>query len=1200
MIKGILFSAFNLLLLLSMMGCDQVDSEDDKGIGYYEVEGEAGELLENSSSTSNTTEITVVETPPLFREKVYDDLSSSCISCHTDGKIAGESHLVFLSNSQRAIDDQVIAKNYAILHGYTRSNSEKLLNKVLNRVPHVGGNVYGSSGSNKFKNLEELVDVMLTTDLVPVVITVDTPDSTQPDTTPTVSSTSSDNTIVKSSSSTSSSSSSSIQSNDDEEVSNSLPALFTNTIYPQLSASCLNCHVDGSIAASTPLVFKSGENRENENYKVLSDYVQGNAQKLLDKVINKETHVGGNLYGSTDNAKYINLRAMITIMSPDFVEITASSSESSSSEDTSDVPTLFAQSIYPDFKSSCIVCHAPTHVAGATGLVFEKGENKTSENYAIFENYAKASAQTMLNKVLAVGGHGGGNLYGSESNAKFINLRSMLETIAPNALSSSSKSSSSSESSSENNASSQSSNTSQSSNSSDSSSQSSVSSASSVSSDSSSSDANTDLPTLFVENVYPDIKANCTLCHATGLVAGSTGLVFLKGANKSIQNYAILRNYASTSSEKLLNKVLGKGGHGGGNQYGSINTPQYINLKALIAIMNDSEIDDPEPEPENSSYYSDITYLSNYEVLRKAAILFAGRVPTTQEITLVKNGDDSTLKTVLRDLMQGEGFSSFVYETADTHFLTSKTGQNYSRDYYPALEEATDIYGGSVYSYSTSNETLELLKYIVLNDRSYKEIITADYTMVNPFLNVAFKTGLTFNDNNDKNEWKPASITSNEKRDSVSHAGVLTMASWLRRFPTTSTNRNRHRSKIFFKQFLGVDIESLAQRALDDTGVFHNPSMQNPNCVVCHETMDPVAGAFQNWGESNRYRRNSNFTTALPGSYMSNRYPKDENEEKYYQKGDIWFRDVLKPGFNGEEMEGGYLGNKTSLQWLATKAVEDDRFAIGAVKFWYQSLFGMKPLESPFDETDPTYENALAAFNAQNELFTTLATKFRADSGHGDHNVKDLLINLVMSDYFRAKNIEGGVVSGNVKYAEVGMSRLLTPEQLQRKLINVTGKDWNEFRRYDRSYALSYGGFDTTGLTDRNTKLTMMMGLIVERMAFELSCTIVADDFKKESNERILFPEIDLLDTEVDEEVAIRENLVTLHQRFLGTQESIYSREINATYELFSNVRADRDTPDTGKGDNCRYTIRNDDNYSGRSWAAVVNYLLTDPYFIYE
>ena len=83
----------------------------------------------------------------------------------------------------------------------------------------------------------------------------------------------------------------------------------------------------------------------------------------------------------------------------------------------------------------------------------------------------------------------------------------------------------------------------------------------------------------------------------------------------------------------------------------------------------------------------------------------------------------------------------------------------------------------------------------------------------------------------------------------------MTTHSFLDRFPNTDTNSNRHRVSEASKRFIGLYIPLLASRPLED-GVFRNSVTDNPGCAVCHDIMDPMAGAFQNWAPNNRFRPN--------------------------------------------------------------------------------------------------------------------------------------------------------------------------------------------------------------------------------------------------------------------------------------------------------------------------------------------------------
>ena len=176
---------------------------------------------------------------------------------------------------------------------------------------------------------------------------------------------------------------------------------------------------------------------------------------------------------------------------------------------------------------------------------------------------------------------------------------------------------------------------------------------------------------------------------------------------------------------------------------------------------------------------------------------------------------------------------------------------------------------------------LELIAYVVKNDRPYTEILTAEYIMANPWAAAAYGASTQFSDPDDIHEFKPSRIVSYYRhgdgfeieRDRLignrvinpgslitdyPHAGILNTTVFLLRYPTTATNRNRARSRWTYYHFLGVDVEKSASRTTDPVALAdtNNPTMHNPNCTVCHRVLDPVAGAFQNYDDVGHYKSN--------------------------------------------------------------------------------------------------------------------------------------------------------------------------------------------------------------------------------------------------------------------------------------------------------------------------------------------------------
>ena len=177
-----------------------------------------------------------------------------------------------------------------------------------------------------------------------------------------------------------------------------------------------------------------------------------------------------------------------------------------------------------------------------------------------------------------------------------------------------------------------------------------------------------------------------------------------------------------------------------------------------------------------------------------------------------------------------------------------------------------------------------MIAHVVENGLPYTEILTADYIMANPWAAKAYGAPTDhFDDPEDVHEFKPSSIESfyrpgegyEREYDRVigaeriinpgtliteyPHAGILNTTSFLYRYPTTATNRNRARSRWTYYHFLGLDIEKSASRTTDPVALAdtNNPTLVNPACTVCHRIMDPVAGAFQNYSRSTDFYKYS-------------------------------------------------------------------------------------------------------------------------------------------------------------------------------------------------------------------------------------------------------------------------------------------------------------------------------------------------------
>ena len=146
----------------------------------------------------------------------------------------------------------------------------------------------------------------------------------------------------------------------------------------------------------------------------------------------------------------------------------------------------------------------------------------------------------------------------------------------------------------------------------------------------------------------------------------------------------------------------------------------------------------------------------------------------------------------------------------------------------------------------------------------------------------------------------------------------------------------------------------------------------------------------------------------------------------FYEQGDTWYRDMRQPGFGDEIVPETY--NENSLQWLSRRIVDDERFAEAAVKFWWPAIMGREVVEPPEDDADADFESRLLTSNAQRGEMKRLARGFRQGfDGRASYDLKDLLVEIVLSEWFRVAAWSDDDPIRSDALADAGARRLLTP-----------------------------------------------------------------------------------------------------------------------------------------------------------------------------
>lgn len=720
----------------------------------------------------------------------------------------------------------------------------------------------------------------------------------------------------------------------------------------------------------------------------------------------------------------------------------------------------------------------------------------------------------------------------------------------------------------------------------------------------------------------------CLKCHVDKgeaaesdfVLRDALGAATAEQAQAMRDNYAALRKLAVMREEdgraRLLVKATGGLDHGGGEVL-KVDSSEF---RVLEEFVQSRQLNAGSPVADSlllndvsEDLFAGVQMISDQRLLRRVTLALAARLPEDSERAAVEAQGLPALKLILRAIMSKPAFEQRMLEGLNDIFLTlgyNGNGedilsydhfqhtrhwyQKHSLDHLPEKDRQKARYKlADQYREALRREPLELIRYIVRENRSFTEILTADYTMVSPY--TARGYGIfeeledQFDDPENPFEFIPARLKPLKGRsgkvqptaDGVyPHAGLLSMFQYLRRYPTTETNRNRLRARMVYQHFLGVDIMALAPRVSDAAAVdakYEVPTMQAAECVVCHRTIDPIAGLFQDY----------------------------YNEDGHYgPRKEGWFTDIFAPGREGVDLPEAQRWR--ALPWLSAQTVEDPRFAVAMSEHVYYILMGRKVMLRPDDIDDPHFSARRRAHLAQRQWVERAAARFTSDG----FNIKSVFEDLIMSPLYRADGLSAVIDQPNrlAELDDLGVVRLLSPEQIERKIVAVFGRPWG---RLKDSYEILYGGIDSQEVTERLTEPSGAIGAIQRIMANDVACKNVAADFAIPAGERRLFPGIELDqvpgDDDPDAEPLVRAAMVHLHQHILGRDAELHDAELDRSYQLFVDIIAEaKEHPmeqvesyfcKSGQDADPRDA---DPHYTLRAWRAIVTYLLRQADFLYE
>jgi hypothetical protein len=734
---------------------------------------------------------------------------------------------------------------------------------------------------------------------------------------------------------------------------------------------------------------------------------------------------------------------------------------------------------------------------------------------------------------------------------------------------------------------------------------------------------------FFENEVWLKVGAQtCLECHKSGGDAEESDFILTdpqrtQGAARdqvlrhNRDAFAQMARIKEGDQSRLLLKVVGKLKHGG-KQALKPDSAGYRVLAEFVTRLSAPPSAEAiaralAADKNASPFFEGVVMLDDRKLLRRVTLSLAGRLPTDAELAAVTSQDRQTLPGILDAVMKEDAFYNRLREGFNDIFLTvgyddaAETALSYEhfsktrgwvekaelKEIADPKERQQARYKLShVYRQALLGEPMKLIEHIVRNDRPFTEIVTADYIMVTPYTARGYgiydELKEQFKNPEDPFEYIPVKLkalvarTHDDDQESATgfypHAGLLSTFQYLRRYPTTETNRNRLRARMYFQQFLGIDVLELAARVADAAAVtakYPIPTMQASECVVCHKTIDPVAGLFQDYWKF---------------------------EGVYGRRKGGWFKDMFPAGFEGQPLPPDQRWR--SLQWLGERTAKDPRFAVAMVEHAYYILTGRKVLLPPKDLDDPLFRARHRAYEEQRKQVEAIAADF-AKTGF---NLKSVFKAWIASEFYRADGMATASADPKrrAELDDVGLVRMLAPEQVERKVLAVFGQPWGKL---NEQMAMLYGGIDSKEVTERAVDPSGAMGAIQRILANDVACRQTGLDFSRDPKDRILFADIEpdvVPGASPESDAKIRRTIVHLHERLLGNYDAVDSQEVDRTYRLFAGIVADAAAHkgiDPVESYHCRQAMLRpvpDPKYTVRAWRAVVTYLLRRPEFLYE
>ena len=481
-------------------------------------------------------------------------------------------------------------------------------------------------------------------------------------------------------------------------------------------------------------------------------------------------------------------------------------------------------------------------------------------------------------------------------------------------------------------------------------------------------------------------------------------------------------------------------------------------------------------------------------LLSRASIDLRGVRPSLEDIAQVE-ADPGAVDDLIAGYLEDARFGARIRSLYGELYLTEA-------DYFMVSAAQFGIDDNPAFLEAVGQEPLRILERVAQEDRPWTDIVTADWTMANETLAEMFPLDYPAG----QQGWAEARYT-----DGRPAAGVLsTTGMWLR-YTSTDSNANRKRANtasriLLCNDYLTRPIEFDREVDLLDEDAISTALTDNPACVSCHVSLDPLAAYF------------FGFWAYLDESWV--------DVSRYHPERELLYDAYLgtSPAYYGEQGD--------SLHDLGQQIAADPRFAECAVEQVYGQLL----------QRDVTLAD-MPMLTAHREAFLAGGLTMRA-----------LVASILDDPRYRASRATESVTAQPTK--------MLSPDLLASVVEDLTGFRW-EYAGYDmlRSDLVGVrtlaGGADGNTVTRNTTTPNTTITLVQERLAEAAAVYVVSQDAALEPAQRRLLTVLTELEAtpETDRDMVVAQ-IQALHARLLGSPVAADSEEIEANLALWSELYA--------------------------------------------